>query len=44
MRMTGNSVLIDTSIIVDVFGGNTAFADKIADLDSLYISSVVLGE
>lgn len=42
--MIGNSALIDTSIIIDIFGGNTAFADKIADLDGLYISSVVLGE
>lgn len=42
--MTGNNALIDTSIIVDIFGGNAIFADKIVALDGLYISSVVLGE
>lgn len=42
--MTGSSILIDTSIIIDIFGGNTAFADRIAAHGGLYISSVVLGE
>ncbi|WP_256010197.1 type II toxin-antitoxin system VapC family toxin [Desertivirga xinjiangensis] len=42
--MTGNDFLIDTSIIVDIFGGNTEFADKLSDVNSLYISSIVLGE
>lgn len=42
--MTGNNVLLDTNIIIEVFDGNKAIADKIAGLEGFYISVVVLGE
>ena len=42
--MTGNSFLLDTSIVIEVFEGNKAIADKINKLPVFYISSVVLGE
>lgn len=42
--MTGNNILLDTNIIIDVFGGNKGYADKISKLNGLYISPTVLGE
>lgn len=42
--MTGNNLLLDTNIIIEVFDGNRNIADKIDKLPSFYISSVVLGE
>ena len=42
--MTGNNLLLDTNIIIEVFDGNKAIADKIDKLSTFYISSVVLGE
>ena len=42
--MTGNNFLIDTNIVIEVFNGNKAIADKINELSGFYICSVVLGE
>ena len=42
--MTGNKVLLDTNIIIEVLNGNQKIADKINGLGSFSISSVVLGE
>lgn len=42
--MTGNKFLLDTNIIIEVFDGNTAIADKINKLQGFYISTIVLGE
>ena len=44
MKMTGNKVLLDTNIIIEVLNGNQKIADKINGLGSFSISSVVLGE
>jgi tRNA(fMet)-specific endonuclease VapC len=42
--MTGNDLLIDTNIIIDVFNGNQKYADKLNKLDTIYVPSSVLGE
>lgn len=42
--MTGNSFLLDTNIIIEVFDGNKTIADKINDSGNFYISAIVLGE
>jgi tRNA(fMet)-specific endonuclease VapC len=42
--MTGNNILLDTNIVIEVFEGNKNIADKIHQLPAFYISSVVLGE
>ncbi len=42
--MTGNSFLLDTNIVIEVFEGSKDIADKINNLPEFYISSVVLGE
>jgi tRNA(fMet)-specific endonuclease VapC len=42
--MTGNDFLLDTNIIIEVFDGKKAIADKINKLPGFCISSVVLGE
>jgi tRNA(fMet)-specific endonuclease VapC len=44
MPMTGNKLLLDTNIVIEVFDGNKSIADKINKLPDFYISSVVLGE
>ncbi|HXL56488.1 MAG TPA: type II toxin-antitoxin system VapC family toxin [Chitinophagaceae bacterium] len=42
--MTGNNILLDTNIIIEVFDGNKAIADNINQLPIFYISSIVPGE
>ncbi len=42
--MNGNNLLLDTNIVIEVFDGNKAIADKISKLKKFYISSIVLGE
>jgi len=42
--MNGNSILVDTNIIIDVFDGNKRIADKLNELPIINISSTVLGE
>ena len=44
MKMTGNKVLLDTSIVIELFSGNTEIADKINKLSAFSISATVLGE
>ena len=44
MSMSGNKILLDTSIIIEVLNGNKKIADKLNDLKEFSISSVVLGE
>lgn len=42
--MTGNKLLIDTNIIVDIFNGNKSFADKVHENKKAYVPAIVLGE
>ncbi len=42
--MIGNSFLLDTNIMIEVFDGNKDIADNIHKLPVFYISSIVLGE
>lgn len=42
--MTGDKYLLDTNIIVEIFGGNKEMADKVHNLPVFYVPSVVLGE
>ncbi len=42
--MTGNKLLLDTSIVIEIFQGNKAFADRINEVSKFYISSIALGE
>jgi tRNA(fMet)-specific endonuclease VapC len=42
--MSGNSLLLDTNIVIEVFDGNKDIADKINELPGFYISAIVLGE
>lgn len=42
--MTGNNILLDTNIVIEVFDGNKDIADKINKLPEFYITSIVLGE
>lgn len=42
--MIGNSVLLDTSIVVRHFRDATALADKISAYEELYLPQTALGE
>jgi tRNA(fMet)-specific endonuclease VapC len=42
--MTGNKTFLDSNIIIEIFAGNKAIADKTNELPTFYISSIVLGE
>jgi tRNA(fMet)-specific endonuclease VapC len=42
--MTGNNIFLDSNVIIEIFAGNKVLADKINELPSFYISSIVLGE
>ena len=42
--MSGSKFLLDTNIVIEVFKGNKAIADKINGLSHFYISPIVLGE
>lgn len=44
MKMTGNKILLDTNIVIEVLKGNKIFADKIVRLPGFYIPTIVLGE
>ena len=42
--MTGNSIVADTNIFIDLMKGNEAIAKKLESFDEVYISPVVLVE
>jgi len=42
--MTGNKIFLDSNIVIEIFAGNKLIADKISELPTFYISSIVLGE
>ncbi len=42
--MIGNSILLDTNIIIKVFEGNKSIADKLNKIPKIYLSAVVIGE
>ena len=42
--MTGNKILLDTNIVIEVFEGNQLIAGKIDKQKSFYIPAIVLGE
>ena len=42
--MTGNKILLDTNIVIEVFEGNKSIADKIDKLSDFHIPAIVLGE
>lgn len=42
--MTGNSCLLDTSIVIHIFKQNKAIAERLDQLKDIYISSVTVGE
>jgi tRNA(fMet)-specific endonuclease VapC len=42
--MTGNKILLDTNIVIEVLSGNTEIADKINKFSGFSICSIVLGE
>ncbi|MCD6013433.1 MAG: PilT protein domain protein [Flavipsychrobacter sp.] len=44
MKKTGNKILLDTNIIIELFNGNKAIADKINLLSEFSICAIVLGE
>lgn len=45
MAMSGNhKVLLDTNILIDIFGGNRNMAEKVNIYQKIYTSSIVLGE
>ena len=42
--MTGNKILLDTNIVIEIFDGNKSIADKINKLKGFCIPAIVLGE
>ena len=42
--MTGNNIVADTNIFIDLMKGNEAIAKKLESFDEVYISPVVLVE
>ncbi len=42
--MTGNKILLDTNIVIEIFDGNHDYAEKISKEEILYLPSIVLGE
>lgn len=42
--MNGNSCLLDTSIIIHVFKGTSAIAEKLNAISEVYVPSIVVGE
>lgn len=42
--MTGNSVIADTNIFIDLMKGNTAIAEKLESFNEVHLSPVVLAE
>ena len=44
IHKTGNKYLLDTNIIVEIFGGNVKIADKVHSLNGFAICPIVLGE
>jgi len=44
MKKTGNKILLDTSIIIEIISGNKNVADKIGAYENIYINTVALGE
>ncbi len=42
--MNGNSVLIDTNIVIEIFSGDKNIAKKLSKFDRVYLPSTVLGE
>jgi tRNA(fMet)-specific endonuclease VapC len=44
MKKTGNKILLDTNIIIEVLKGNSQIADKVNAHSGFSICSIVLGE
>ncbi|WP_153800986.1 type II toxin-antitoxin system VapC family toxin [Foetidibacter luteolus] len=42
--MTGNNYLLDSNIIIEIFDGDKAIADRLDKLPTFYIPVIVLGE
>ena len=42
--MSGKHYLLDTNIIIDLFGGSTPVADKLKSTPGIFLSVTVLGE
>ena len=42
--MTGNKILLDTNIVIEIFDGNKSIAGKIDKLKDFCIPAIVLGE
>ncbi len=42
--MTGNNIVADTNIFIDLMKGNEAIAKKLESFDEVYLSPVVLAE
>lgn len=41
---TGSKYLLDTNIIIEIFGGNMSIADKVNSLNEFAICTIVLGK
>lgn len=44
MKKVGDKILLDTSIIIEIFSGNDLIADKVSQYANLYINTIILGE
>jgi tRNA(fMet)-specific endonuclease VapC len=44
MKMTGNSCLLDTSVIIHVFKNNTPVIEKLEAIENIYVTTIVTGE
>jgi tRNA(fMet)-specific endonuclease VapC len=42
--MTGNNIVADTNIFIDLMKGNEAIAKKLESFDEVYLSPVMLAE
>ena len=42
--MTGNNILLDTNIVIELFKGNKKFAERISQYENVFITVTVLGE
>ncbi len=42
--MTGNNILADTNIFIDLMKGDTAIAEKLESFSKVYLSPIVLSE
>jgi tRNA(fMet)-specific endonuclease VapC len=42
--MTGNNILLDTTIVIELFKGNKIFASQVSQYENVFITITVLGE